>query len=170
MTTIETLIAEHKKTITGKWIEATIKTYAPETAALFLKASDRFANPVVGLLSQSLEAVIDGLASRVPEEKLAESLDAAIRTRAVQGFPPSQAVDFIFRLKQIIRDIAGKSDNSAELYRQLDRKIDELALLGFDRYMVCREKIFEIRAFEVRNRTFRAFERAGLVADPAENG
>jgi hypothetical protein len=33
--------------------------------------------------------------------------------------------------------------------------------------MACREKIYELKANEARDRTFRAFERAGLISkDP----
>jgi hypothetical protein len=35
--------------------------------------------------------------------------------------------------------------------------------------MACREKIYELKANETRNRTFKAFERAGLIKkDPGE--
>jgi hypothetical protein len=35
--------------------------------------------------------------------------------------------------------------------------------------MQCREKIYELKANEMKNRTFRAFERAGLVSEiPAD--
>jgi len=169
MKTIAILVADHKKTIVKQWIEATIKTYPAETAPFFLREKDRFANPVAGLLSKSLENVIDGLAAEASGDELAESLDAAIRTRAVQDFTPSQAVVFIFLLKQIVRDVVGKGDGHADQLRKFDQKVDELALIGFDKYMACREKIFELRAYEARNRTFKAFERAGLVADTAED-
>jgi hypothetical protein len=34
--------------------------------------------------------------------------------------------------------------------------------------MQCREKIYELKANEMKNRTFRAFERAGLVSEMPE--
>jgi len=42
----------------------------------------------------------------------------------------------------------------------------------FDIYMMCREKIYELKANEVRNRTYRAFKRANLITEnsPEENG
>lgn len=165
MTTIESLIAGHKGAIAKQWIEAAIKTYPAETVPFFLREKDRFANPVAGILSESLEKVIDGLAAQAPDSELAERLDPAIRTRAVQNFTPAQAVSFIFLLKQIVRDAVGKRGDSADLFRLLDQKIDELALIGFNKYVECREKVFKLQAYEVRNRTFKAFERAGLMVD-----
>ena len=167
MTKIASLIADHKKAIVKQWIESTIRTYPAETAPFFLREKDRFANPVAALISKSLESVIESLISQASDDELAECLDSAIRTRAIQDFTPSQAVVFIFLLKQIVRDVVGAGDKKDEFFKELDQKVDELALIGFDRYMACREKIFELRAYEARNRTFKAFERAGLVKDAA---
>jgi len=118
---------------------------------------------VAGILSESLKKIVDGLSGQASGGDLAESLDPAIRVRAVQAFTASQAVSFIFQLKQIIRDVAGKAAGDADAFRLIDQKIDELALIGFDKYVECREKVFKLQAYEVRNRTFKAFERAGLI-------
>jgi hypothetical protein len=37
-------------------------------------------------------------------------------------------------------------------------------MMAFDLYMQCREKIYQLSANEMKNRTLRAFERAGLVS------
>jgi hypothetical protein len=44
-------------------------------------------------------------------------------------------------------------------------RIDELSLIAFNIYVECREKIFQLKANEVRDRTFKALRRAGLVCD-----
>jgi putative component of toxin-antitoxin plasmid stabilization module len=50
---------------------------------------------------------------------------------------------------------------------EIEARIDRLGLAAFDQYMACREKIYELKANEARDRTFRAFERAGLISkDP----
>lgn len=166
MTTIEALIARHKEIIVKLWIEAAIKTYPEQTTPFLLREKDRFANPIANILSDSLKKVIDDLAAGADGKQLAEGLDPAIRLRAVQDFTPSDAVSFIFSLKQIFRDVAGgQEEGRVEDFRQLDQKIDELALIGFDKYMECREKIFELRAGEAGNRTLRKFEKAGLAPD-----
>ncbi|MFO8049115.1 MAG: RsbRD N-terminal domain-containing protein [Desulfosudaceae bacterium] len=159
-------IGRHKKAIVRKWTERVIRTYAAETAEIFLSQKDQFANPVAGSLSQSLEKVVDGLINNASDKELSEYIDPAIRVRAVQNFSGSEAVGFIFFLKEIIPDIVGSKNMDAGSWQWLDENVQALALIGFDKYVECREKIFELRAFEVRNRTFRAFERAGLVADP----
>jgi hypothetical protein len=46
-----------------------------------------------------------------------------------------------------------------------ESKIDDLALLSFDIYMKCREKIYELKSNEVRNMTFRLLQRANLICE-----
>ncbi|MFP4445578.1 MAG: RsbRD N-terminal domain-containing protein [Desulfosudaceae bacterium] len=158
-------IEKHKKAICKNWTEQVLRTYPAQTAEIFIKEKDRFANPVAGSLSESLEKVMDGLIHNASGQELAAAIDPAIRVRAVQNFSSSEAVRFIFFLKEIIPEVIGSKNLLAEDWTWLDQKVQELALIGFDKYVECREKIFELRAFEVRNRTFRAFERAGLVKD-----
>lgn len=165
-TSLESVIAEHRKTIAKQWFERVIAMYPPETGSFLGRVKDRFSNPVAGSLSESLEQVLDGLASGANRQVLADAMDAAIRVRAVQNFSASESVAFIFFLKDIIGDcIARKHSGAPELLAALDKTIDGLALIAFDKYMECREKIYHLQAYEMRNRTFKAFERAGLVVD-----
>jgi len=102
------------------------------------------------------------------EETITSFLDPLIRIRAVQGFSPSQAVYFIFALKPVIRETLQKvirEDPFLKEQFQFESKIDELGLLAFNIYMECREKIYQLKANELRNRTFSAFKRAGLVSE-----
>jgi hypothetical protein len=102
------------------------------------------------------------------QEVVKSKLDSIIRMRAVQGFSPSEALNFIFALKTIIRKTIAKEIRDDRLEPDLlvfESKIDVLCLMSFDIYNACREKIYDMKANEVRNRTYRAFERANLVAD-----
>jgi hypothetical protein len=91
--------------------------------------------------------------------------------RAVQPLEPSRALGFIFALKAILRDVLGTGREAAAALADLDSRIDRVGLAAFDRYMACREQIMELKANETRNRVFKAFEKAGLVArEPAPDG
>lgn len=68
---------------------------------------------------------------------IALALDAIIRIRAVQDLTPSQAVEFLFLLKPIMRELAPEQDQ----VRLADR-IDRLALMAFDKYMQCRRRSY----------------------------
>lgn len=158
------LIADNKKTIIKQWFNCVAESYAKQTEAFLAREKDQFANPVSGAVSESLEKVIDGLCNGAEWETLKDALDAVIRVRAVQRFSPSESVAFIFSLKPILRQLLEKNGaDDKETQARLDALVQGLALAGFDKYMECRQKIYELRAFEIRSRTFKAFERAGLV-------
>ncbi len=72
----------------------------------------------------------------------------------------SGAVAFVIGLKSIVRDELQElsEENFADLLRFEDR-IDRLALQAFDIFMQCREKVYDLKANEVRNMTFRLLER-----------
>ena len=44
--------------------------------------------------------------------------------------------------------------------------LDDLILAAFDIFMRCREKIYEIRSNEIKRRSYKLWERAG-IADPS---
>jgi hypothetical protein len=99
-------------------------------------------------------------------------LDPIIRIRAVQNFSPSQAIGFIFLLKNTIRENLNTEITVAHLVDELlalETRIDKLSLIAFDIYMQCREKISDLKANEMKARTLKAFERAGLVNESPED-
>jgi len=54
--------------------------------------------------------------------------------------------------------------NEHEL-KEIELRIDSLALLAFDLFMACREKIYELKANEARNMTYRLLQKAKLVCE-----
>jgi hypothetical protein len=169
---LNTLLAQKKNAILKKWFAATVETYPSDTAKFLKSQKDPFANPVGRTIYQGLAALFDELLKETDHSVMLSLLDPIIRIRAVQNFSPSQAISFIFFLKNVIRDILKIEDFQGQLFRELllfESKIDELSLMAFNLFMNCREKIYELKANEMKNRTFRAFERAGLVREmPAE--
>ncbi len=86
----------------------------------------------------------------------------------MQDFSPSQAVAFIFLLKRVIREELESEIPENQLFDELmiiDSRIDDMALLGFDIYMGCREKIYEIRAKEAKNRVSGLLQKSGLISE-----
>lgn len=165
------LLAQRKASIVKKWFAMVIETYPADTAQFLKSQQDPFANPVGRTIVRSLEAVFDELLGGMDCETLASFLDPIIRIRAVQNFSPSQAIGFIFFLKNAVRENLtseiAENKIAAEL-PVLESRIDELCLFAFNLYMRCREKIYDLKANELRNRTLKAFERAGLISEPPE--
>ena len=165
------LIEKNKNEIIKNWFEATIQTYAPDTAQFFKGQKDQFGNPVGSITSKGIAFLLDQLLDTFDPDAVKAYLDPIIRIRAIQDFSPSQATGFILLLKKILREnLASELQNSANILQLLEfeSKIDRLCLLAFDLYMDCKEKIYEISANETRHRTLRAFERAGLIVDVSQ--
>lgn len=168
---LKELLIRDKKAITEEWLDALLSTYPDETMEVLKSRKDPFANPVGATAKRSLEAVYDELVGAMDAKTLIGALDPLIRIRAVQTlFSASQAVGFIFLLKPIIRRHAKAEpadSGPGEALPAFESKIDSLALMAFDIFMACREKLADLRANELKDRTLHAFERAGLVAsDP----
>ena len=170
-TDLKGLIQKNKSEIIQNWFEATIQTYAPDTAQFYKGQKDQFGNPVGSMTSKGIAFLMDQLLDTFDPEAIKAYLDPIIRIRAIQDFSPSQATGFILLLKKVLREnLANELQNAANARQLLEfeSKIDQLCLLAFDLYMDCKEKIYEISANETRKRTFRAFERAGLIVDVSQ--
>jgi len=139
---------------------------------MFLKKQkDRFANPVGYTISQGIEGLFEELLQGMDSGKVSSFLDNIVRVRAVQDFPPSQAMAFIFLLKKVIKEELKSEIRENGLAEELlifESKIDALALLSFDIYMKCREKIYEIRVKEVKNSVHMLLRKANLICEIPE--
>lgn len=169
---VESLLATHKDTVLKKWFDHVVNTYPPDTARFLKHKKDPFDNPVGAATHKGLGAILDAILSPQDPAAIEAHFDAIVRIRAVQNFTASQAVGFVFALKGIIRDTLGPQGaarGGGQDLADLENRIDRLALTAFDVYMRCREKIYELRANEARNRFFKAFERAGLVTEAPED-
>jgi hypothetical protein len=168
---LEKILTQKKSIILKKWFDLAVQTYAPDTAEFLKSKNNQFANPVGSTLLNGLNGLLDQLTHSMDPATIISYLDPIIRIRAAQSFTPSQTTAFILSLKKVLRENLTKelrdSDVAAELIA-FESKIDQLCLVAFDIYMQCREKIFQISANETRNRTFRAFERAGLISETPE--
>jgi len=164
--TLDIFLSQKKAAILEKWFGLIVGTYPAESQRFLKKQTNRFANPVGHTISKEIEAIYDELCTEINVERVSPFLDRVIRIRAIQDFSPSQAISFIFLLKKVIREVledeSFEGDMAEELVR-LDDKIDHLAMISFDIYMKCREKIYELRANEVKNTTYRLLQRANLI-------
>ena len=164
---LDSILSENRSTIIKKWQEAIIQTYPKETQKFLKKGNSQFANPVGSIITKDVEVLFDELVKGEDSEKIFTSLDKIIRIRAVQDFKPSHAVGFVLQLKSILRETLGEGAFS-EL-NLLEDRIDAAALLAFDVYSQCRQKIYDIRVNEIKNEYGRLLERANLIKEiPAE--
>jgi hypothetical protein len=174
------LLKSKRTAIVERWKELALQSYPQDSVPFLRQERDRFCNPIGHLTGESLEAVFEGLVAGRPAEQTRAALDGIVRVRAVQDLSASQAVGFVFLLERAIREElgeAGASRVSGAEWSALRAGIDELALQAFDLFMECREKIYELRADEVKRRTSRLLERLQRQVvqdeagpDPLESG
>ena len=168
---LEKFLSQKRSAILDRWLQLILETYPAGSMRFLKKQKDQFANPVGHTISKETENLYQELLRGIETEKVSPILDRMIRIRAIQDFTPSQAVVFIFLLKKVIREELETEISENHLYGELllfESKIDDLAFLGFDIYMKCREKIFEIRANEAKNQVSRLLKKAGLISEIPE--
>lgn len=163
---LEKFLEERKSAILERWFASILETYPTDTRQFLQKQKNRFANPVAHEISQGIEEIFNNILKGANPEDVSPFLDKIIRIRAVQDFTPSQALGFIFDLKRLVREELaenmGESSISESLW-ELERKIDALGLMSLDIYTKCREKLYELRVKEVKNRVGRLIERANMM-------
>ena len=154
------LLGKERPAVLKVWRKRIAETYPPQTAKFVLSPKDASRNPIGHTITEGTEAVYDALLGNADRGALEESLDGLVRLRAVQDFRPSEAVGFVFQLRAAAEDVlAGHPD----VLPELSDRIEEIALAAFDVYSACREKIYELRAKQMRDRSYMLMKRAGLL-------
>jgi hypothetical protein len=151
--TLRQLLTEKREAIARSWFEGALAAYPGDSAALFAREKDPFANPVGHSLRLGTERVLGALLDGEDVGEIREHLIEMMKIRAVQQFAPSQAVEFIFRLKEIVRAELGRAASDPQYSKELtelDAQIDEITLAAFDSYVACREEVYELRVNEVK--------------------
>ena len=149
------LLSERKASLTDRWRQRLFESYPPETTVFLKKEKNHFDNPVGYRISRGLTRIVETLVQELDRDQVLAALDEVISIRALQNFSPSQALAFIFLLKNVIREELApelKDGQFSPELQELESHIDGMALLGFDAYTQRREKLYEIRVTEVRNR------------------
>jgi hypothetical protein len=159
---LATLLEDKREAVLERWFDAIVKTYPRQTSEFLLKQKDQFRNPLGYAIERAIGPIYDQIVTGMNEAELLESLDGIVRIRSVQEFTPSQAVAFVFELKTVIREVLG--DRFRDIERSgglvgMDAKIDRVAMLAFDKYMECRQQLFEIRTGEIRRQSASIMER-----------
>jgi len=170
---LQDILKKKRSGILKAWSELIVQTY-PEQTARFLKTQkDQFQNPVGTAITEQTGNLFDHLVSgEEPGQEVNQFLDRIIRVRALQDFTPSQALAFIFQLKGVVRSQLSRELSRGGLEAELvafESRVDRLALMAFEIYMACREKIYDLQAKEMRNLFAKALERTGIFCEiPAQ--
>jgi hypothetical protein len=166
---LKDVLKEKKPAIVKKWFETVVGTYHEDARGPLRRVKAQFTNPVGFNIAEGLDGLFDAVLQGLIPDTVSTFLDAIIRIRAIQEFPPSEALAFVFEVKNIIREELGPDllaeRRIAEELAALDRVVDDMALFAFDIYMRCREKIYDLKAQEARDANFRLLQRAKVIAE-----
>ena len=100
-------------------------------------------------------------------EELRSPLFEIVKIRSVQGFTPSQAISFVYLLKETFREVLAERPadfGSWEELLEIEDRVDRLACFSFDLFMESREKIYELRVDEIKRTGFRLLQKAELIS------
>jgi hypothetical protein len=144
-------LSEKTKLISSDWLECVLETYPKESGRLLRLKGDRFRNPVGHALREGLPILVEEILGGMDRGRITAALDGIVRIRAVQDFTAGEAVSFVFLLRDVVRKHLSGHEAGLAIAEQ---RIDELALLAFDLFTKCREKIYEIKANELKRRIY----------------
>lgn len=169
---LKDLLQKNKTAIAERWLDRSLETYVSRTAVFFKQKKDPFANPVGRALRSGTKSIVDELLEAEsplgPESahRLCAHLEDVIKIRSVQDLNPSQAVSFVFSLKQAIREVLEEELRDPGLASELttfETQIDQLALFAFDIYVKSREQLYELRVNEIKRTGYRLLKKADLI-------
>jgi hypothetical protein len=149
------LLLKHKTEILREWFGRIADGYPAETASFLKKQQNRFSNPVGHAFTEGTAALLQALLENRDLKSAKQPLELMVKIRAVQEVSPSEAVGFIYLLKEVLQQELGEAIRQQGLWDELieiGTRIDRLALTAFDMFMASREKIYGIRARAVERR------------------
>jgi hypothetical protein len=160
---LKEILNKKKSLIVHNWTELIFNSYPAEAVNFLSSKKNQFSNPIGYTVTTNTEKIFDELINDCDFDKIKLLLDEIIKIRAVQSFPPSQAVYFLLDLKKAIRE-----ECKAELLNKsvsdelanFELLIDKMLIIGFELYMEAREKVFKIRVNEIKSRSYKAVENA----------
>jgi len=150
---LQKLLLDKKVEILEKWEDSILRSFSPDAFHIFKKQKNQFANPVGHKIRTGLEELYDVLCEPSNNEVITPDLEQLIKMRAVQQVSASDAVSFIFKLKEIVRKELLKK-GMTESYNEwlaFDARIDAAALVIFDMFMASKEQIYKVRINEFQH-------------------
>ncbi|MET1124639.1 MAG: RsbRD N-terminal domain-containing protein [Archaeoglobaceae archaeon] len=127
-----------KSEILQRWVEEILKHYPIRV------------QEVTGYVSEAAEKILDGILNAYSAGEFSEGFEDAVddlmRFLATErNYKPSESVGLLFELYEMLKREMGLDEG--EQLRMLNVMI-AASLKAFDRYMSCREKLYELRVKE----------------------
>jgi hypothetical protein len=151
------------------WFDLLLESYPAETARFLRTERNQFANPVGSTLYRGVEGLVEALLQGVSRDETSSLIESMVKIRAVQEQAPSRALGFIFLLKGLIRQKLAEETREGHVpledLARLESDIDDLALMAFDVFVACREKLYRLSLDQLAATTQPWLHRAQMLAE-----
>ncbi|ASQ89566.1 hypothetical protein CHL67_00190 [Prosthecochloris sp. GSB1] len=144
-TTWERVIAERRHDILRRWQEKGLGLFAEKMSP---------ATPMGEAMADAMEMILDGFATG--DDLPREGISRLARILAVQSFRPSRSLSVFTALRDVLLASAPDRD-AAEVCR---KRIEAMTFEAFDSFMEHREKIYQLKVEESRDRMYMQLRRS----------
>jgi RsbRD-like negative regulator of sigma factor len=162
-------LEDKQQKLVEEWVDAVIGSYPKDSAQFFKNTKDPFANPVGNTVKRSIGLLCNQvIRKKMDMEAVAEGMDPIIRLRAVQEFTAADALSFIFKIKQLVRNELEElpADKQIKAYeRDIEGNVDQLILVAFDIYTDCRKKIYLMRINQAKESVKKLLIKKELICE-----
>ncbi len=159
---LDVLLRNSEDAILSRWLDDALAVYPGDSAAIFKREKDPFANPIGRSLREGTRGILRALVNGKNAEVVRQHVSEIMRIGAVQQHSPSRAIGFLFSLKGAIRAELHGAVTQAEYssaLAELDNQIDQIGLMAFDIYVQYREQVCELRINEVKRQVSRIVDK-----------
>jgi len=147
------ILKNKQQSILSRWVPAVLGHDNQNQQFTRTREKDRFSDPLGYEIAVGTEGILHWLLHNDPDMDVTKPLEAICRIKAVQDSRPSESLHFLFDLKTIIRECL-KEERDINQYTEeiweIDRRIDEMALLAFDLFNACRHQIYRLQTEEIK--------------------
>ena len=160
--TLNILITKNQEKILEKWLSLRLSFFSKQKQSLIMTQKDQFQNPIRHQLQEGLKDILENFEKK--GEKFKEALEQICRILAIQDFPPSKAMALFYELKEIVREFTKKTGVgfNAKDWVEFNSAIETMTLEAFDCYSAHREKIYQLKVDESKNKAFMLLKKAGI--------
>jgi rsbT co-antagonist protein RsbR len=143
---LQELLRGHEAAILTEWIGQQNSSASPRSKSLHEGEQRQQSSALLAALRGALEAGGTADTSAPAWETTRELLSGISKTRARQGFTPTETATFIYSLKRVLfeqlrREYAGDGAGLAEEVWRVTEILDRLGLLTFDAYSKGRDEV-----------------------------
>ena len=153
---------KNKEWILEKWLDRRLALFSDQKQSLIRTQMNQFQNPIRHEIYGGLKAILENFEGE--NEKFNEAIEQICRVMAIQDFPPSKAIALFYELKEIVNDMVKKleQDLTGKEFEEFNYNIEKMTLKTFDCYCSHREKIYQLKVDESKNKAYMLIKKAGL--------